>query len=82
MDNSTENYYNNYFDMFSSEGWKQLIKEFQSNVERINNLETTKDETDLNFKKGQLFVLASLLNLETTIDSTYKSAKEQEEEAA
>lgn len=72
MDKETEVYYNNYFELFSKEGYKQLIKELTNNFISIDNLNATKDNNDLFFRKGQLNVLASLINFETTIDNAYK----------
>ena len=36
MNKDLEVYFNNYFEMFRSEGWKQLLKDFQQNVVNIN----------------------------------------------
>ena len=67
MDKELETYYNNYFDLFRKEGWKQLMEELKNNALFINSVEAVKDEADMYSRKGQLQVLASLLNLETTI---------------
>ena len=67
MDKELETYYNNYFDLFRNEGWKQLMEELKNNALFINSVEAVKDEADMYSRKGQLQVLASLLNLETTI---------------
>lgn len=79
MDKELETYYNNYFDLFNTEGYKQLIKELQNNVLAINNVDAIKDEADMYFRKGQINVLASLINFETTIDNAYKEITEDAE---
>ena len=33
-----EDYYNDYFDLFRSDGWKQLILELDTNAATINNV--------------------------------------------
>ena len=81
MDKELETYYNNFFDLFRNEGWKQLCTELVNNIEIINNVNLTKDEQDLFFRKGQLTVLANLVNLEETINNNYKEIIETNEDA-
>ena len=78
LDKELETYYNNYFDLFNTEGYKQLISELQGNLLAINNIDACKDEADMYFRKGQLNVLASLINFETAIDNAYKEITEDD----
>jgi 3-methyladenine DNA glycosylase AlkC len=71
IDQETEQYYNKYFDLFNNPGWKQLIEELQQNALVINSVEATKDQNDLYVRKGQLNVLAYILNFETTTNNNY-----------
>ena len=66
-----EKYYNTYFDLFRSKGWKQLIEELTQNAVVINSVEATKDVDDMYFRKGQLNILGSLINLETMINNAF-----------
>lgn len=54
--------------MFRTEGWKVLMEELRNNALQINSVEVTKDNDDLNFRKGQLNILAFLLNMESTVE--------------
>jgi hypothetical protein len=72
LDQETEQYYNKYFDLFANAGWKQLIEELQQNAFVINSVEATKDENDLYVRKGQLNVLAYILNFENTTNNNYE----------
>ena len=72
LDQETEQYYNKYFDLFATAGWKQLIEELQQNALVINSVEATKDENDLYVRKGQLNVLAYIINFETTTNNNYE----------
>ena len=72
LDQETEQYYNKYFDLFNTPGWKQLIEELQQNALVINSVEATKDQNDLYVRKGQLNVLAYILNFETTTNNNYE----------
>jgi hypothetical protein len=79
-----ELYYRNIRDMFGTPGWKQLMEDLNSNAMVINSVEAAKDNEDLYFRKGQLAVIANLLNLEAQIDAAEEEAMKEEdsEEAA
>ena len=74
-----ELYYRNMYNMFSSDGWKQLQEDLQNNAAVINSVELTKDNADLRFRKGQLAVIANLLNLEAQIEAAETQAIEEAE---
>ena len=80
MDQELQTYYDNYFNLFLSDGWKQLLEDFGTNASQINSVEATKDTNDLYFRKGQLNVLAHLLNTETIIGNNYEEASKTEED--
>lgn len=80
MDQQLEQYFNNYFDLFNTSGWKQLMEELNNNALGVNNLQATKDSEDMYFRKGQLNVLASILNLQNTIEASHKEASEAPED--
>ena len=82
MNQELETYFNNYFAMFRSEGWKQLISDLRGNVEQINSVELTEDANNLHFRKGQLAILGTLFNLETQIDSAKEQAESDDTEEA
>jgi len=68
VDRETERHYQNLKDMFRTDGWKILMDELKNNALQINSVEVTKDVDDLNFRKGQLNILAFMLNMESTIE--------------
>ena len=80
MDQQLEQYFNNYFDLFNTSGWKQLMEELNNNALGVNNLQATKDSEDMYFRKGQLNVLASIINLQNTIEASHKEASEAPED--
>lgn len=75
-----ETYYNNYFDIFNTEGWKQLLEDFKSNANIINSVEATKDVDDMFFRKGQLNVLAHLINFEAITANGFEDAQNNPED--
>lgn len=82
IDPKLELYYRNMKDLFRSEGWKQLLEDLNSNAVMINSVEVTKDLEDLHFRKGQLSVIANLLNLEAQIDTAEQQQLEDAKEEA
>lgn len=79
MTPNDEVYYNNYFDLFNHEGWKQLLEELTINGSSINSIVPVKDVEDLFFRKGQLNIVSSILNLQNTIEASYAEAQESSE---
>ena len=71
-----EKFYRAYEEMFRTEGWKNLMEDLTQNALQINSIEACKDDKDLYFRKGQLSMVANLLNLKDQIET----AKEQIEE--
>ena len=78
MNKDTEEYYNKYFDLFTNDGWKQLIEELRQNALAINSVEATKDSNDLYIRKGQLNVLAYLLNFESTVNNNFDELQKED----
>jgi len=78
MDKETEEYYNKYFDLFYNDGWKQLIEELTQNAAAINSVEATKDGNDLYLRKGQLNVLAYMLNFESTVNTNFDELQKED----
>ena len=75
-DQELEKFYRAYEEMFRTEGWKNLMEDLTQNALQINSIEACKDDKDLYFRKGQLSMVANLLNLKDQIET----AKEQIEE--
>jgi hypothetical protein len=80
MTPETEKYFRDLNDMFRSEGWKILLSDIQASATNVNSVEGTKDEQDLFFRKGQLAVMANILNLEAQVAAAQEQA--QDEDAA
>ena len=65
-DNELEIYFREMSELFRMEGWQNLIKDLTLNLPLINSIESAKDEKDLYFRKGQLNIIGTILNLEET----------------
>ena len=75
MTPETEKYFRDLNDMFRSKGWKILLGDIQASASGVNSIESTKDEQDLFFRKGQLAVMNNILNLETQVSAAQEQAE-------
>ena len=65
-DTELELYFRDMAALFRTDGWKSLIKDLSFSLTNIDSVEAAKDEKDLYFRKGQLNIIGTLLNLEET----------------
>jgi hypothetical protein len=75
-----EKYYRSFEEMFRSDGWKNLMQDFKGSAEQVNSVEACKDDKDLHFRKGQLVVMANMLNLESQIETAKQQQEDDSEE--
>lgn len=78
MDQETQKYYDNYFDLFASEGWKEFITEMRE-VHENYRIEQIKDETELNRVKGERATLFRVLRFEDAIRRHYDLLMEKQQ---
>jgi hypothetical protein len=74
-----EKYYETYFDLFTTDGWKQFIEDVNENAKTFD-VRNVPDEQALNFVKGQLLIIDKLLNWEASVEVAYNQVKEEDEE--
>ena len=65
-DQELEVYFREMNELFRTNGWQALMKDLSLNIPIINSVESTKDDKDLYFRKGQLNILGAILNMEET----------------
>ena len=80
MNTELETYFDNYADLFNSEGFKQLVSELSNNATQLADIQTVKDQEDLFFRKGQVAAFATVINLQATIEAARDQAIAEEEE--
>jgi hypothetical protein len=71
MTPEVEKYYEIYFDLFTTDGWKQFIQDVSDNLQQYD-LRTVENADDLRFKQGQLKVIDHVMNWETLIRNAYE----------
>jgi len=69
-----EQYYETYFDLFASAGWKQFINEI---TEIHDGYKIEQDDKDLSRIKGERAILFRMMRFDTSIKSTYDLIKEK-----
>ena len=74
MTKNEEIYYNNYFDLFRSAGWAQIVDELKDRLDSydISHLE---NEKDLFRVKGELSIINMLLGFESLIETCHEDAR-------
>ena len=75
-----EKYYRSLEDMFRTDGWKNLQQDLRGSADSINSVEACQDDKDLYFRKGQLAVMANLLNLEVQIETAKQQQQEEQDD--
>lgn len=80
MSTELETYFDNYNELFNSEGFKQLLGELNNNVTQLVDIQTVKDTEQLFYRKGQVAAYATIINLQATIEATREQAEAEEQE--
>lgn len=78
MDKDTQDYFDRYFDLFASQGWKQFIEDMEDNRTLISDLLTVRDANDLYYRKGQLDTLNRIVNFQLAIENAHTEVTNEE----
>ena len=73
-------HYENYFDLFNTDGWSQLMEQVQVDKDNFQ-IEAIADEKTLYQTQGQLYILNTLINMEDMVRAAYDSILIGEREA-
>lgn len=79
MDKRLEKYYTDRFDMFGTQGWKDLMQDIEEMVKTTNTLNGVEDEKTLHFRKGELSIMQWLLNISAISEEAYRNLHETDE---
>ena len=77
LDPSLQKYYEDRFDMMSTEGWKDLTVDIDIMIESLNNLIVIPDGNALMFKKGELSILTWLKTLKEVSERAFEELNEK-----
>ena len=57
MNPELQKYYEDRFDLFSRQGWADLMEDVDTMLIPLNNVSTIADEKSLQFRKGEISIL-------------------------
>lgn len=78
MDKETEVYYENYFDIFSRPGWKQLMEDLKEAEKTTKeSIEEAGKDVDVFRAQGELKQIKRLINFSTLITAAYEQLMEE-----
>jgi len=66
-----QKYYENYFDLFLTDGWKQFVQESKDILDS-HSIDDLKNEKDLSQLQGQRVVLLNIIRFETGIQNAFE----------
>lgn len=75
MEPKIEQYFRDLNDLFRSAGWAIFIEDITESLASVDSIVSTKDEQDLFFRKGQIAVLSSILNMENQVAAAKEDAE-------
>ena len=70
-------FYDDAFDMMSTQGWLELMEDVDKMIEPLNNISTIADEKSLQFRKGELSILIWLKNLKQVSERAFEDLNEK-----
>jgi hypothetical protein len=77
MSPDLQKYYEDRFDLFSQQGWIDLMQDVDKMLESMNNVSTISDEKSLQFRKGEISMLVWLQTLKWVSERAYEDLNEK-----
>ena len=77
MDPKLQKYYEARFDLFSQQGWLDLMEDVDVMLDAMNNVSTIADEKSLQFRKGEISILVWLKTLKGVSEQAYEDLNEK-----
>jgi hypothetical protein len=72
-----QKYYEDRFDLFSRQGWADLMEDVDKMLIPLNNVATVRDEKHLQFRKGEISILIWLQMLKSVSERAYEDLNEK-----
>lgn len=77
MNPELQKYYEDRFDLFSRQGWADLMEDVDNMLIPLNNVSTIADEKSLQFRKGEISILTWLITLKEVSERAYEDLNEK-----
>jgi hypothetical protein len=72
-----QKYYEESFNMMSTQGWADLLEDLNKLKDSLNNLSLVTDTQDLFFRKGQIDILDLILKRKDTCEQVYEELQNE-----
>jgi hypothetical protein len=72
-----QHYYEEQFSMMSTEGWTDLVEDFQKLKSNLNDLSTVADAQQLFYRQGQLDILNLVLQRKEMCEKVYEELEDE-----
>ncbi len=72
-----QKYYEEAFNMMSTQGWADLLEDLNKLKDSLNNLSLVTDTQDLFFRKGQIDILDLILKRKDTCEQVYEELENE-----
>lgn len=72
MDKNLQDYYEEAFSLFASQGWKDFVEDMKALQSEVIKIENIKDEKDLWFRRGQQDILDLIVNRKQMCEKVYE----------
>lgn len=79
MDKNLQDYYEEAFSLFASQGWKDLVEDMKALQSEVTKIENIKDEKDLWFRRGQLDILDLIVNRKQMCEKVYEELQNEKD---
>lgn len=77
MDKVLQKYYEERFNMMTTEGFKDLVADAQVMLDTYKDIDSISSEKDLWFRKGQLDILRWLVELKSVSERAWEELNDQ-----
>jgi hypothetical protein len=78
LNQSLQKYYEEAFNMMSTQGWADLLEDLNKLKDSLNNLSLVADTQDLFFRKGQIDILDLILKRKDTCEQVYEELENED----
>lgn len=72
MDQETQDWYSNQFEMFGTQGWRNLLEQLNDIIDHTDTVSNIKTEQELYFKRGELSILNWLVKWQSAVEENFK----------
>lgn len=74
-----QKYYETYFDLFATEGWKQFIEDVKESAGTFD-VRNVQDEAALKFVQGQLTIMDKISNWDNMVNAAFEQLQDEDKE--